>query len=857
MRSFHQMSRRGWFRWGFGLCFGLLWLCLPQKTYALCGLDAAAFDQIRHVQDYGAARAWFRHLSGQQGTCAVCHLAGYGPRNQYGSAINLLLTGKDREDSARKREAGRRVNDIPANPSLPDSPTFGDLIKQGLLPASDFTIDPIFRKVPTKPQETITVQRARELVQKSRSESRFGILQLSRTYTITPQVAEALAEFQGEVLILGLTTLEPETAKALAKSRAGTVWLHSVTRMTNESADAIVKLQGDLVLSGLVELTSVSLAQKLAQRPSALSFPYLKQITPQTAVALGKNAQSLNLAALADVSPEVQNKLAEAVGALTMPKLKSLDSLSLTKKLAMGFASSVLLPSVKSLSVEQANQIASIKRPFFLGGIYLPPSVMTEEIATVFANNPGAGRLELGAGLISNDCLQILIPSQLSIVLREVESLSEEQVRILANAPDFVTGGPFGTQKKLSLPKLKTLDSALLAKTLLRCSSDFGSVTRISRDAAAELVNLPNREEVIPNGMVQTPRPYSLSFPNLEKLEPQTARLLMTRPWASISLPSLQEVSPETVRSLVRQTSHMSLGITKLTPELASAFGEMASNTFDLGGGTLTLPFLVELSPDAAQNLVKSLNRGTEVSVWGGLNKSPQLFIGGRGRYGRCPPLTPDLAAKLASYRGRLSISGLRELSPQSAAALASYRGPSLDLSGPATDQLLPETAAALAKLPGKLDIPLRVLDSVPLAEKFSRNQSVTLNGLEVISAEVIPPYVKSKGFFTQRQLLALDSPVLAARLIQDSSGQVLPSLRTLTPAAANVLATSSHAIHLGLIVLDDPAVARALAGAPKGTNLLRLRAATPKVIAILRDANSIKTPPLDSIFVLPENQLD
>ena len=64
--------------------------------------------------------------------------------------------------------------------------------------------------------------------------------------------------------------------------------------MINESAEAIAKTPGNLVLSGLVELNSdsVPLAKKLAQRPGALSFPYLKQITPEIAVALGKSSRA-------------------------------------------------------------------------------------------------------------------------------------------------------------------------------------------------------------------------------------------------------------------------------------------------------------------------------------------------------------------------------------------------------------------------------------------------------------------------------------------------------------------------------------------------------------------------------------
>jgi hypothetical protein len=201
-----------------------------------------------------------------------------------------------------------------------------------------------------------------------------------------------------------------------------------------------------------------------------------------------------------------------------------------------------------------------------------------------------------------------------------------------------------------------------------------------------------------------------------------------------------------------------------------------------------------------------------------------------------------------------LSIAGLRELSPESAAALVPYRGPFIELSGPATDRLSPETAAALATIPGNLTMPLRVLDSVPLAEKFARQSSRTLDGLESISTAAISACVAYKGFFTLRQLTALDSPELAARLIQDSSGQTLPSLQTITPAAAEVLVTGSSDILLGLQSLDDPAVAVTLAKAKKKVSMPRLRAASPTVIQILSRTPSITTPPLRSLQVLPNN---
>lgn len=853
MPALKEHARGGWLCRGAGLCWGLVWLCLPTTAHGICGLDAAAFDQIRDVEDPAARQAWQKRLAGAGATsCTVCHIASYGPRNQYGNAINMLVTGVDREDSARKRAAGRRVNEIPADPSLPDSPTFGDRIGRGFPPATDLATElPALRNIPVRPPEDVTVEQAEKLVRQVASESRYGTLQLSRTYEIRPDVAAVLAEFEGELLILGLRSLSPDVARALAKSRADTVWLHSVTSLDPEAADALAGMPGNLVLSGLVKLDAVPLAKKLARRPAVLTLPYLKQIGPEVAAALAENPRGLILAALTDLSPDVQEALAKTAGALTLPSLTSLDSLALTEKLAAGYASAVLLPRVKTLSVEQAQVIAAVLRPFFLGGILLPSAVMTEEVATVFANFPGSGALTLGAGVPSDPALKILVESDRSFGLLEAKSFSAEQTRILAAAADKVRGGPVGFQTKIRVSGLTRLDSPLLAETLLRCSADFGAVTTISAEAAAALGRVPEPAAGQWN--------KELNFPSLEELSPETARLLMNRRWPAITLPALRDPSPETVRSLVRQTSILTLGVTTMTPELAAVFAELASDEQNLGGGLLTLPCLSEMSPEAARVLVQSLNRGAEANprVPSGLNRAPQLYIGGRGLFGVSPPLTPELAGELANYRGKLSLAGLRTLSPEAAAALAAYRGPYLELYGPATDRLSPEAAAALAALPGNLFMYLRALDSVPLAAKFARQSQRTLDSLESISAEAIPACVTVNGFFTLRQLTTLDSPELAARLIQDSSGQVLPSLRTITPAAAEVLITAPNDVVLGLRSLDDPGLALILAKAKRKVSLPRLRAATPTVMQILSRTPSIDTPPLRSLYVLSDGTGD
>jgi hypothetical protein len=478
--------------------------------------------------------------------------------------------------------------------------------------------------------------------------------------------------------------------------------------------------------------------------------------------------------------------------------------------------------------VEQAEVIAAVDRPFFLGGTFLPLAVMSEEVATVFAKNPLAGRLTLGAGPISDSAFKILVDSPVRIELPDTASLSDEQVRIMAAAVDRVPGGPFGTRSKFSLPMLTTLDSALLAETLLRSSDGLFGVTSISPAAAEALGRIPEAAADKPD--------VGFNFPSLAELTPETARLLMNRRWSGISL-GAREAAPETVRRMVRQSSNVSLGLTAITPEVAAAFGEMASDTVSLGGGTLAFPRLSELSPEAARALVTALNRGEEVPTFGGLNRTPQLFIGGRGLAGIAPPLTPALARELARYRGRLSIAGLRgELAPEAAAALQAYRGPSIDLSGPAIDRLSPETAAELAKIPVKLDLPLRVLDSVPLAKKLAGQSSLSLNDLTVLSDEAAQALARHERDLSLNGLTTLSAEAAKALSQHQALGLRLNGLTTLSEEAAKALAQSKGLLSLNGLTTLSADTAQSL-GQHQGdlslAGLTRLSAEAAKALAV------------------------
>lgn len=844
------------------------------RAQAICGLEIALRELRREAlremspDDWSSFASLRRSAIASSDTCSVCHIGRFGgPRNEFGSAINTLLTLRDRRDPVRLREMGRRMRDIVANPGLAESLTFGQLFRQGWAPESPIA-GPFADgrpRIPAPPAnlfkiaKPLSVLEAEEQVRRAESESRFGILQLSHVSELDPQVAAVLATFRGEALLLSVASLTPEVAAALARSEAETVWLPAVTTLSDEAAAAIRNLRGRLVLTGLTNLESVPLAEKLAANPDALSLPYLRDVTPEVATALARTSRSLTLASLTRPTVEVQERLAETVGTLSLPGLQSLDSLALAQKLANTL---VLLPRVESLTVAQVESLVGIRgQDSFFGGVYLPLALVTPEIAQVLAATPRSINLILvGTEWTSNTVLTTLLNSRLNVTLADIEALSADQIRLISDALTRATAQPGVVQfPRLTLPKLQKLESAVLTETLGRISQyQFRGVRTLSPTAAAALGNFPNGQQRMRDGSVQILL-SNLSFPDLEELSTESAQQLFKKPWSSIQLPAVEDVSLETLERLAGRTSALSLGITTLPEEFADAVGAVPFN-LERGQGLLKLPRLRELSPAAARRLVDSLQRGVqELRATFGENVAlPKLELGDdfAAPFDGLTSLSPEVARELARFEGSLTLQGLRELPEESALALASFPGPYLTLSGPGVEQISQETAAALAQVPGVLRISLRRLDSVPLAQRFARQLNWTLYDLESVSAEAGAALADYRPFFNLDALTELESIVMAARFVEGTTGGgqiTLPAISRLSLEAADRLAQGPKKILLGLTVLDQPATAQALGRCQAGVELPRLRAVTPAVREILRESPSIKTPPFESLYVLSE----
>jgi cytochrome c553 len=74
-----------------------------------------------------------------QASCTVCHAPGDNKkiRNDYGKQLAKLVTKGDKKNKEKIQAALDAVAKLKSNPSDPASPTFGEKIANGKLPAAD------------------------------------------------------------------------------------------------------------------------------------------------------------------------------------------------------------------------------------------------------------------------------------------------------------------------------------------------------------------------------------------------------------------------------------------------------------------------------------------------------------------------------------------------------------------------------------------------------------------------------------------------------------------------------------------------------------------------------------------------
>ena len=152
---------------------------------------------------------------------------------------------------------------------------------------------------------------------KALAEFKGDALYLRGLTTLDAETARALAEFKGKILSLdGLTTLDAETAKALAEFKGEFLSLSALTTLDAETSKALAEFEGYLRLDGLTTLDA-EMAKRLAENfkgEGILILDGLTTLDAETAKALAECEADLYLGGLTTLDAETVKALAEFKG---------------------------------------------------------------------------------------------------------------------------------------------------------------------------------------------------------------------------------------------------------------------------------------------------------------------------------------------------------------------------------------------------------------------------------------------------------------------------------------------------------------------------------------------------------------
>lgn len=414
--------------------------------------------------------------------------------------------------------------------------------------------------------------------------------------------------------------------------------------LTVEQATALMDRKGSLRLA-VTELTSADVATILAGFKGELRFEALATLTPEAAAAL-----------------------ATREGDLDLPKL------------------TMLTPAV-------AKALTAHKHRLNLPGI----TEITPEVAEALA--PHAGGLTLG-----------------------ITELSDAAAAALAKH-----GGT------LTLGSLKTLTSMPLAERLGRQEWVALGVTRLTPEIATALCPPSNREKF--KNHVQ----FNIAITEL----PADVAAAIMAGRGHISAGNLESISDEAAAAWSGPFANIRLfGLKTLSPAAAVSLAK-GSGIFDIRG------FGPELSDETAAALAKQLQSSPCRMVdLNGLKRlsSPDLAIAALRRFGNGPhstlngvaEITPEVAAAIAACTENLNpLPGLTSLT--SAGVAAKYAAQPNDLIFKKLTTIPDDVAAALATHKGRIDLSGLKEISDAAAQAFAKAQGpVVLTALEKASPTAV-----------------------------------------------------------------------------------------------------------------------
>ncbi|MFN9368023.1 MAG: hypothetical protein ACK6CT_04520 [Planctomycetia bacterium] len=434
---------------------------------------------------------------------------------------------------------------------------------------------------------------------------------------------------------------------------------------------------------------------------------------------------------------------------------------------------------------------------------------------------------------------------------------------------------------ELALPALAVLpaDVAEALATHAGPLLDLGGLHALSAEAAEKLSHRPGR----------------LRLGGLRRLTADVARpLARTEGW--LELPALESLEPDVAEILAQRLSFgLAVGVKTLRPEVAAA---IATSTNDLA-----LPRLAELTPAVATALARHAGGTLRLDALSNLEPDVALALAGHGGFAVDLPglktLWPEAARGLAAMRGQLRLTGLTSLSTAAAEQLAPHGG----MLWLALPEIPADTAAALARHHGDLQMRLTTLDSAALAGKLAGQESpglgsvaslsvaaaralagrhagldlsglrrlspeiarelaacrgvVNLTGLETISAADTAALGATRVVLDGRLLAAIDAETRATLLETEHVRFDYGRMTTLTPPIVKaIVGREANLVLSGISDFDFPdAVEVASVRAPvRGTLALPgLKSISANAVSALIRKEDIDIPLLESLQIVPE----
>lgn len=580
-----------------------------------------------------------------------------------------------------------------------------------------------------------------------------GHLVIPDLKVLSPEIADILCQFPGDLLLDGVTEIDEDVAASLARHtceswracpgwirgnvRPPTLTLNGVKELSDDAAAALAEHPGRIELRGLRKLTSLPLATKLASHAPS---------TDDTNPGVRAWKEDNNLDAL----------MFHAEQAL-MDKLFFLPGNPLR------------LDNVSSLLPVVASELARHRGLLSLNGV----KTLSDDLAVALGRHTGGILLD-GLTTLSDAAAEELSGSDGCLSLAGVASLTDEQLEFLS-----------AHEGELQLDGIRGLSdhqAAILAKHT--GSISLGGMTDASPTALTAILNKPKAAD---------------SWIRLDGLRslPDELAAVLGGCGCSVSLCGLRTISPAMAASLPASSGTIRLnGITEMSPEIARCFSGK-DNALELNG----LPKLpVELADALADHRgplsldgVQSLSRDVAMAL---SNHEGPLSLAG------ISTIDDDAAVALFRSETPIAIAGLKNVKEAGAKALASHlnsvaRGYNQRRRSTAMSEKLeahPELRPALIEL-GESRSRVR-----------ERSEAEHPDGPAALTPALATSLAANDGPLTLNHVTTLDAAV-ARQLAKHRGTLSLNGLRTLDDATASALGDHRGRLELaGVYTLSEKA---------------------------------------------------